>query len=94
MNGIKEITNNIASILSYMGAKPNDINQYLEYNIKKDKEIRFSVLPNNIISAMWFTGILPENCETAFLNNSAVYRGNQFKFNKKTKKLTWMKLKE
>ena len=88
------ITENIAMILTYMGIKPGEITQYLEYKIKKDKGIHFRVMPNNIVSAMWFTGIVPENSETVFLNNSAVYKGNKFKFNKKTKRLTWAKLKE
>ena len=88
--GIEE---NTKYILAGMGVRHEDLH-YLDYKFKKEGVGNIRVLPNNIVSAMWFCGIFPENCETAFLSNTAIYNGMKYKFNRKTKRLSWEKIKE
>lgn len=88
--GIEE---NTMFMLQGMGIPYEDL-QYLDFKLKKDGEIYVRVMAHNIVSALWFSGIFPENCESAFLNNSAVIGGIKYKFNKRTKRLSWERIKE
>lgn len=88
--GIEE---NTKYILMNMGVHPEDM-QYLDFKFKKYGEGHVRLMPKNIVTALWFIGVFPENCETAFLTNSVIYYGLKYKFNKKTKRLTWERIKE
>ena len=87
------IEDNTKYILSGMGVHHIDL-QYLDFKFKKYGEGHIRVMPNNIVSALWFIGVFPENCETAFLTNSVIHGGLRYKFNRKTKRLSWEKIKE
>jgi len=87
------IMENSMFLLEGIGVHYEDL-QYLDFGLKKEGVGSVRVMPCNIVTALWFSGIFPENCEVAFLNNSAVIGGLKYKFNKKTKRLSWVKVKE
>lgn len=87
------ILENVMYLLQGMGVPYEDL-QYLDYGLKKEGAEKVRIMPHNIVTALWFSGIYPESCENAFLNNSTVIQGLRYKFNKKTKRLSWVKVKE
>ena len=84
----KGIEDNIQYIIYQLGVRKEDL-PYLEFNIKKTKEIHFKVIPDNIVTAMWFAGFFPDDPDLFYSKNSGKFGGKIFKFNKRTKKLTW-----
>ena len=84
------IEGNIKYILLSFGVRNEDL-AYLEYEIKKTKGIHFKIIPDNILTAMWFSGYYPEKCDLIYQKNYAKFDNKLFKFNKKTKKLKWEK---
>ena len=90
---ILEIKNSIMIMISEMGVDANDL-YYLDYEIKKNKSGIIQVIPGNIVCAIWFIGAVPNNCDFVFKENYVIFKSRKYKFNKKTKRLTWEKLKE
>ena len=86
------ILENSMYLLQGIGVPYDDL-QYLDFGLKSESPAHVRVLAYNIVSALWFSGIFPENCEVAYLNNSTVIGGIRYKFNKKTKRLSWVKVK-
>jgi hypothetical protein len=86
----KGIEDNIQYIIYQLGVRKEDL-PYLEFNIRKSKERYFKVVPDNIVTAMWFAGFFPDDPDLFYTNNSGTFGGKRFKFNKRTKKLTWKK---
>lgn len=62
--------------------------KFLDYEIKKD-DICFKVVAKNVLTALWLSGILPQNPEDVINNNKFVIGDREYKFNKKTKRLTY-----
>lgn len=82
------IEQNIKHMLIHSGVNAKDL-PYLEYNIKAKDDIYFKLVADNIITAMWLSGFYPEKCDLIYTKNSATFDNKNFKFNKRTKKLTW-----
>ena len=88
------VENSLIVLLTSMGVDPMDVHEYLDFKFKKIGRGYIKALPNNIVTAMWFVGAMPKDCEMVYLHNTAVYSGHEYKFNKKTKKLTWKPIKK
>jgi hypothetical protein len=86
------IVDNILYMLKAMGIEENCI-AHLDFEIKQKKKGYFKVVPYNMLTAMWFSGFFIKNCGLVLENNSITLDGIQYKFNKKTKKLTWQEKK-
>lgn len=84
------IEGNIKHILLRYGVRNEDL-AYLEYKIKKSKDVHYKVVPDNIITAMWFSGYYPDKCDLIYEKNYAKFDNKLFKFNKRTKKIKWEK---
>lgn len=103
MNGVdiadKEVETEIFmsffTILEYYVPEKSE-NQHLDYDIKK-RNGRFKVVANNSITALWLSGIFPENSQQVLDDNKYIdkYDGEttEYKFNAKTKKLTYKSIK-
>ena len=87
-----EIEQDILLILYQLGVEENDLS-FLEFEIKKHKNIGFIIEPDNIVCALWFIGILPHDCDQVYTNKYAIVDDRKYIFNEKTKKLTWKKKK-
>jgi len=92
----KEIKEEIYSIfkesLLYTLYDENHIN-YLDFDIKK-KDIEYTIIPNNIITALWLTGIIPTDNDKVMNDNYFHYKNIKYIFNKKEKKLKKKKINE
>ena len=87
------INGNISFLLKRMNVNEYNM-QYLDYTLKETKKGYVRVVPNNIVCAMWFIGALPPNCDNIIKKNSVYFNGKKYKFNKRTKRLTWIKAKK
>lgn len=87
------IETNIEFILSHMGVNDYDL-RFLDYKFKEKKKGYIQVQPQNLVSAMWFIGALPYNCNIVNKRNSIDFNGKTYKFNKRTKRLTWVNIKK
>ena len=85
-----DIVNNISFMLTHMSVDDYDI-KYLDFKLKETKKGYVRVISNNIVCAMWFIGALPPNCTNVIKDNFAYFKDRKYKFNKKTKRLTWEK---
>ena len=90
-----EIFVSFFTILEYYIPKKSE-NQHLDYNIKK-RNGKFKVIANNSVTALWLSGIFPEDSQKVLDDNEYVdkYDGEtiKYKFNIKTKKLTYKSIK-
>ena len=62
--------------------------QYLDFEIKTNG-VRHRLIPNNIITALWFMMIFPVNIRNVLAKNEYVVDGIKYKYNPKTKKITY-----
>lgn len=67
--------------------------RYLDYEIKKH-DICFKVIGKNALTALWLSGIYPENPEDIIDNNEFQVGDRVYKFNDKTKRLTYKIVKK
>ncbi|HPC09451.1 MAG TPA: hypothetical protein PLN85_00055 [archaeon] len=65
---------------------------FLDFDIKGDN-VYIKVIPKNFISALWLSGIFPENVYDLIDKNQCLVDNVVIKFNKKTKRLTYKKKK-
>lgn len=65
----------------------NDV-VYLDFEIKKSKFGEFKIVANNIITALWFKGIIPYDTNAVLKANMVEFDNKKYTFNKKTKVLT------
>lgn len=86
------VVDNVIYMLKHMGIGEDCI-AHLDFEIKKKKNGYFKVIPYNMLTAMWFSGFFIKNCGLVIENNSITLDGIRYKFNKKTKKLTWQEKK-
>lgn len=87
-----DIVDNILYMLRYLNISEDCLTN-LDFEIKKKGDSYFKIVPHNIITAMWFTGVLINDCSFEIDNNSIIFENYIYKFNKKTKKLTWKERK-
>ena len=84
----------IITILDAMGVDTIMVSEYLDFKIKKEKGDFVRVVPANIVTALWFSGILPSDCDTVYIHNKCRFDGKIYTFNRKTKRLKSEKIKE
>lgn len=87
------IDETIVYMLESMGIGYGNI-KYLDYDIKKVRGEHIKVVPENFITALWFSGIVPLNCDSAYEKNQFTYNGKLYTFNRKTKKISWKIIRE
>ena len=91
----KEIESDIfvvfSSMLAYMVGESSGI-ELLDFEIKKRKD-KITVTGKNVLSALWLSGIYPENPRRVMNTNEYKIKNIKYKFNTKTNKLTYRKLK-
>lgn len=76
-----------SSLLEYVAPYSESELELLDFEIKKRKN-KFSVIGNNFISALWLSGIFPENPDDLKNKNEIIVDKIKYKFNSKTKKLS------
>lgn len=80
------------TILEYF--VPNKVDsQYLDYEII-NKDGHYKVIGKNILSALWLSGIFPKNPKHVLDTNEFILEDIKYKFNPKTKKLTYRLIKK
>jgi len=75
------------TILEYFSENKR-YDEYLDFEIKKN-DIRFKVIPKNILTALWLSGISPQNFENVLNSNKFRTDNGEYRFNEKTKRLTY-----
>lgn len=88
---INEIREWLVNFIQEFLINRNDI-IYLDFNIKKDSFENYKIISNNIITALWFKGIIPTNIDDVLKKNKLIYNKNIYSFNNKTKLLTIKKI--
>jgi hypothetical protein len=86
-----DLDNTISYILETSFENEND-GAYLDYDIVKTGN-KYKVIGNNIITALWFLGIPLSDVRSIIDNNSVIIGDRRYKFNNKTKKLSYLILK-
>lgn len=86
-----EIYANMATILGQILLDNDDL-VYLDFDVKK-KNGYFRVICNNIVTALWLSGIFPKDSKYVMECNEFIVNNVKYKFNKKTKKLSINKLR-
>ena len=87
-----DIRENLSSFIEYFLEEENDI-VYLDFSIKKDKFGGFNIVANNIVTALWFSGIIPRDTNDVLNKNKFEFDNKKYTFNKKTKVLTTKTIK-
>lgn len=62
--------------------------EYLDYDIIKRNNV-VKIIGNNIISALWLSGIIPYDTEKVLNENRFEFNNRIYYYNKTKKKLTW-----
>lgn len=82
-----DIYASISTILVQLLLDTDDL-MYLDFDITK-KNNYFRVKCNNIITALWLSGIFPKDSKYVMNTNEFVMDDVRYKFNKRTKKLSY-----
>lgn len=82
-----------SSLLNYIASYSEKELELLDFDIKKRKN-KFMIIGNNFISALWLSGIFPENPKQIINKNEYLVDNKNYKFNTKTKKLTYKIIKK
>ena len=83
---IDKITNSIDSFIYEIVNDDHDF-KFLDYEIEIYNHYYIKIISNNIITALWFSGIKPDNCNDVYRENSLKLDDKIYSFNKKKKKL-------
>ena len=75
------------TILDYL-LQNSDDSAHLDFEIKK-KDSYFKVVAKNSLSALWLSGIFPKDHKKVLETNELVLNNIKYKYNPKTKKLTY-----
>lgn len=89
---VKEIEELFVSFYENFLPNENDV-VYLDFQIKNDKFDNFKIVANNIITALWLNGIIPNDTDGVLKANKIVYDDTKYTYNKKTKELKIEKIK-
>jgi len=81
-----------ATMLEYMLPEKMDA-ELLDFEIKK-KSGYFKVVPKNAVTALWLSGIFPNNPKEVVVTNIFQIENMRYRFNEKTKKLTYRLIKK
>jgi len=81
-----------ATILEYFVPNKYDT-QYLDFEIKNN-DGHYKVVAKNAISALWISGIFPNNPKQVLETSEFILEDIRYKFNAKTKKLTYKFIKK
>lgn len=90
---VEDVFYSIAHILQHMGVEEEDLD-YLDFKIKRIKGNNYKIVPNNIVCALWLSFKFPFNIYHAYDTNKVKFDNIEYRFNKKTKKLSWQKVSE
>ena len=82
-----DIYSTIVYILQYMLENPKEL-VYLDFDIVGNKE-NIKVVGNNSISAIWLSGIFPDDIDSIVGKNRFQIGNRLYRYNKKTKILTY-----
>lgn len=80
------------TILSHILNDENDA-RFLSYEIRKTKG-HYKIIADNMVSALWLSGIFPKNLNFVNEKNRFVLDNIEYKFNPKTKKLTFQSIEK
>ena len=81
-----------SSMLTYFLGESSDI-ELLDFEIKNRKG-KITIVGKNVLSALWLSGIFPENPKRVIITNEYRFKNIKYKFNTKTNKLTHKKIKK
>ncbi len=88
-----DILQSFVLILETILENPNDV-VYLDFQITS-KDGHYKVTGKNIVSALWLSGIYPvNNLDKLVDRESITINDREYKFNKKTKKLSYVTIKK
>jgi len=87
----KDIFSIFSYILENLIDKPSDTT-HLSFDIKKNKEY-YKISADNILSALWLTGIFVSSTKDMLKNNRIMLEGQEYVYDEKTKKLTINQIK-
>ena len=80
----KELDTIFTLILENHVVNPKDL-VFLDFSIKKLGVGAFKIVANNIVSALWISGIIPKNPTAVMDSNTCHVGGRTYKFDKKKK---------
>lgn len=80
------------TILDYIIGNKTD-SQHLDFEIRK-KDTYFKVVAKNSISALWLSGVFPRNPQKVLKTNEYILDDIRYKYNTRTKKLTYRLIKK
>ncbi len=83
----KDIQSSIIFILQNVLENQKDI-IHLDFQIKGSKN-QIKVVGKNMITALWLSGVFPQNIDEILINNKYDFDDISFEYNVKTKKLTY-----
>ena len=90
--GMKRELHNICSyIIEFYLENKKDL-VYLDFDIKKD-DVYYRVVGNNILSALWLSGVVPDNPMLVLEKNFYDIDTVKYTYNTKLKKLTYKLIK-
>ena len=79
----QEIYNIFTYLLENFLKNKNDL-IYLDFDIKKRKNF-YKLIPNNLLSGLWFLGYFPDNPNQIIQKNEFTFDNKKYSFNNKTK---------
>jgi hypothetical protein len=82
-NNKKDIEKALSDFIKEIVANETDV-RFLDYQIKINDGY-INIVANNIISALWFSGLNPPNPESVFESNTFVHGDKKFRFDKRKK---------
>lgn len=85
------VYNSIIYILEHTGVPEQDL-KYLDFSIVRERDEYYKVIPENIVTALWFSFKFPINCDITYNNNKTNINGIEYTFN--NNKLTWKKISQ
>jgi hypothetical protein len=80
----KEELNTIFTLILENFLKNREDLVYLDFKIKKT-DMHYQIIGNNIISALWLSGVLPKNPQAVLLSNQCHINDTIYSFDKRRK---------
>lgn len=82
----------VSTILEYFVGDKKDF-ELLDFEIKKKNDY-FRVVAKNVVTALWLSGIFPRDTKKVMETNEFVVDNVKYKYNIKSKKLTYRLIKK
>ena len=83
----KNIFNTLTNMLEYILNMPEDAT-YLDFNIKINQKKYYKIIANNMLSALWLSGIFVGNIDNLIVKNKLKINKTEYSYNPQTKRLT------